>query len=56
MPNETTDAPAPRPRVTEADIHVALAALGLVPYLAWCRPDLVSPGEIHELPNMAVVA
>ncbi|AHG89415.1 hypothetical protein J421_1878 [Gemmatirosa kalamazoonensis] len=63
MPNEEPTAPRPRARLTEADVHVALAALGLLPYLAWARPDLMPPREdltsperLYALPGMAVVA
>ena len=45
MPNGTTSA-APPARRPEPDVHVALAALGLLPYLAWARPDLLP----HEPP------
>jgi hypothetical protein len=61
MPNENPNPPA-RAALTEADIHVALAALGLLPYLAWARPDLVpsevlsAPDRVYALPGMAVVA
>jgi len=62
MPNETPASPAPRAALTESDVHVALAALGLLPYLAWARPGLMpsetisAPDRIYELPGMAVVA
>ena len=63
MPNENSPAPRTGARLTEADVHVALAALGLMPYLAWARPDLmppredlVSPERLYALPGMAVIA
>ena len=63
MPNEEPTVPRPCARFTDADIHVALAALGLLPYLAWARPDLMPPREdlasperLYALPGMAVVA
>jgi hypothetical protein len=61
MPNDSPDPPA-RARLTESDVHVALAALGLLPYLAWARPDMVpneivsAPDRVYALPGMAVVA